>query len=178
MAIMGCVGMLSAGMLGGPGIGYKQDYFASNQLQDVAPATFQRVKAPNENAFLFFPPITGIDGSAAAMLGDNGEAIENERSIAGDDWDGKTFDELRKQFDWWQVNKEFAAEDASPVAEANLYGSRMALRVTALIPLTMAVLYLILLVGFKKTPNGHTESTSSDEKLGSDTADKSPTAAS
>ncbi|CAN0490217.1 unnamed protein product, partial [Hapterophycus canaliculatus] len=101
MAIMGCVGMLSAGMLGGPGIGYKQDYFASNQLQSVAPETFERVKAPNENAFLFFPPITGIDGSAAAMLGDTGGAIENERKIAGDNWDGETFDELRKQYDWW-----------------------------------------------------------------------------
>lgn len=163
MAIMGCVGMLSAGMLGGPGIGYKQDYFASNQLQDVAPATFQRVKAPNENAFLFFPPITGIDGSAAAMLGDTGGAIENERQIAGENWEGETFDELRKQYDWWQSNKEFAAEDAGPVAEANLFGSRMALRVTALVPLTMAFLYLILLVGFKKTVVHHDESTPSEE---------------
>lgn len=153
MAIMGCVGMLSAGALGGPGIGYKQDYFASNQLQDVAPSTFQRVKAPNENQFLFFPPITGIDGSISAMLGDEGEGIENEREIAGEDWEGQKFDELRKQYDWWQLNKEFAVADAPPVAAATLYGSRWALRVTALVPIAMAFLYLILIVGFKKTPN-------------------------
>lgn len=166
MAIMGCVGMLSAGMLGGPGIGYKQDYFASNQLQNVAPETFERVKAPNENAFLFFPPITGIDGSAAAMLGDTGGAIENERKIAGENWDGETFEELRKQYDWWQSNKEFAAEDAAPVAEATLFGSRMALRVTALVPLAMAFLYLILLFGFKKTVISHSESEPSNEETG------------
>ncbi|WP_404310594.1 MFS transporter [Neorhodopirellula lusitana] len=157
MAIMGCVGMLSAGALGGPGIGYKQDYFASGQLQEQSPETFERVKAPNENAFLFFPPITGIDGSAAAMLGDNGAAIENEREIAGEAWEGEKFDELRKQYDWWQANKEFAAVDAAPVAEANLLGSRMALRVTALVPLTMAVLYFILLFGFKRTVVAHEE---------------------
>src|SRR5690606_8101150 len=32
MGTMGGVGMLSAGLLGGPGIGFKQDYFASQTL--------------------------------------------------------------------------------------------------------------------------------------------------
>ncbi len=149
MAIMGAVGMLSAGLLGGPGIGYKQDYFASNQLQEVAPSTFQRVRAPNENRFLMFPPITGIDGAKGAMLGDGGEAIQSDHDIAGDAWSDEKYDELRKQYDWWQANKSYSTEDAEPVAEATLYGSRMALRVTALVPLTMAVLYLILIVAFK-----------------------------
>ncbi|MBB3208822.1 MFS family permease [Rhodopirellula rubra] len=166
MAVMGCVGMLSAGALGGPGIGYKQDYFASNQLQEVAPETFARVKAPNENQFLFFPPITGIDGAAAGMLGDNGEAIESEREIAGEAWATEKFDEPRKQYDWWQANKEFAEVDAEPVAGATLYGSRMALRVTALVPLTMALLYLILLVAFKKPKHIDEEIVEESEAIG------------
>jgi MFS family permease len=166
MAIMGCIGMLSAGALGGPGIGYKQDYFASNQLQAVAPETFDRVKAPNENKFLFFPAITGIDGSAAAMLGDSGAAIESEMTIAGDAWSSQKFDEPRKQYEWWQANKSFAQTDAAPVAEANLYGSRMALRVTALVPVTMAVLYFILLVAFKKPEHVEKEVVEENEAIG------------
>lgn len=150
MAIMGCVGMLSAGMLGGPGIGYKQDYYASQQLQEVAPETFERVKAPNENRFLVFPAITGIDGSKAAMLSDKGEAVMGEKEIAGEDWSSEKFSEQRKQLEWWETNSEFAEDDAAPVSDATLFGSRMALRVTALVPCTMAVLYAIMLLCFKR----------------------------
>ena len=37
---MGGIGMLSAGLLGGPGIGYNQDYMASRHLQETAPAVY------------------------------------------------------------------------------------------------------------------------------------------
>ncbi len=60
---IGGVGMLSAGLLGGPGIGYKQDYFASRDLKEKAPAVYEAYKAPNENKFLFFPAIVGLDGT-------------------------------------------------------------------------------------------------------------------
>jgi len=99
------------------------------------------VKAPNENSFLFFPPITGIDGSKAGMLADNGATVTTEVIIAGEG--------LREQYEWWQANKDFAATDAGPVQAATLNGSRMAIRATALVPVVMAVLYLILLLAFK-----------------------------
>jgi MFS family permease len=156
MALMGFVGMTSAGLLGGPGIGYKQDYFASQYIQENAPASFERVKAPNENKFLMFPPITGIDGAKAGMLSDNGEAITSDVEIAGDRLNEEEFKGLREQYDWWTKNKEFATVDAEPVGEATLYGSRMAIRATALVPATMAVLYLILMLGFKAPKEGHT----------------------
>jgi hypothetical protein len=156
MALMGFVGMTSAGLLGGPGIGYKQDYFASAYIQDNAPESFDRVKAPNENKFLWFPAITGIDGAKAGMLADNGAAITAEVEIAGDQIEEPEFKGLREQFDWWNANKEFAETDAGPVEEATLQGSRMAIRVTALVPAAMAVLYLILLLGFKAPKQGHT----------------------
>ncbi|WP_146394218.1 MFS transporter [Allorhodopirellula solitaria] len=166
MALMGGIGMLSAGALGGPGIGYKQDYAASHELQSAAPETYERVKAPNENQFLFFPPITGIDGAAAAMLADGGEAIESEREIAGDDWTSPKFEEPRKQYEWWQENKEFAEVDAPPVKAANLYGSRWALRVTTLVPLTMAVCYIILLTCFRKPDHVEEEVVEENEAIG------------
>lgn len=157
MALMGFVGMTSAGLLGGPGIGYKQDYFASAYIQENAPESFERVKAPNENQFLFFPSITGIDGAKAGMLADKGKSITSEVKIAGDQIEQPQFTALREQSDWWNANKEFATTDAEPVSEATIYGSRMAIRVTALVPAAMAVLYLILLVGFKAPKEGHTD---------------------
>lgn len=149
MALMGFAGMTSAGLLGTTGIGYKQDYFASKYIQEHSPETFARVKAPNENSFLFFPKITGIDGSKAGMISDNGAAVTKDVEIAGNNIDSENFKGLREQYQWWETNKQFAAEDAGPIAEATLYGSRMAIRVTALVPVTMAILYLILIVGFK-----------------------------
>ena len=149
MALMGFAGMTSAGLLGGPGIGYKQDYFASKYIEENSPQTYERVKAPNQNNFLFFPSITGIDGAKAGMIEDNGEAITKEVAIAGDEINDNAFAALKEQSDWWESNKEFAAEDKAPVEAATLYGSRMALRVTALVPASMAVLYLLLILGFK-----------------------------
>src|SRR5205085_1145892 len=42
MGTGGGIGMLSAGLLGGPGIGYKQDYFASQELRQSSEDTFNR----------------------------------------------------------------------------------------------------------------------------------------
>ena len=65
---IGGVGMLSAGLLGGPGIGYKQDYFASNDLKQKAPAVYDEYKSPSKNRFLFFPEIQGLDGTKVAAV--------------------------------------------------------------------------------------------------------------
>ncbi|MGB7329377.1 MAG: MFS transporter [Rubripirellula sp.] len=154
MALMGFAGMTSAGLLGGPGIGYKQDYYASQYIQEKNPETYARVKAPNENKFLVFPAITGIDGAKAGMLEDNGKKVLSDVAIAGDAIDSEAFTGLKQQADWWEANKDFAAIDAAPVEAATLHGSRMALRMTALVPATMAVLYLILLLAFKAPKDG------------------------
>jgi len=68
MGMIGGVGMLSAGLLGGPGIGYKQDKFAAQHLQQEAPEVYTEFKASKDNRFLFFPPVTGLDGAKAGKL--------------------------------------------------------------------------------------------------------------
>jgi MFS family permease len=96
LGMMGGVGMLSAGLLGGPGIGYKQDYFASNYLKDTKPETYARYKSDEVNAFLFFPKVSGLDGSKVAVLNDNGEQLQKDmdvlakqgESLTRDDWKG------------------------------------------------------------------------------------------
>ncbi len=158
MALMGFAGMTSAGLLGGPGIGYKQDYYASQYIQEKNPETFERVKAPNENKFLIFPSITGIDGSKAGMLEDDGAKVLSDVAIAGEAINSEDFKGLKEQADWWEANKQFAATDAEPVKAATLHGSRMALRMTALVPAAMAILYLILILLFKAPKQeGHPE---------------------
>ena len=51
---------------------------------------------------------------------------------------------------WWKSYGEpKKAEDTAPVAAAGLFGGRMALQLTAAVPATMAVLYLLLILYFK-----------------------------
>jgi len=65
---IGGVGMLSAGLLGGPGIGYKQDYFASKELKTQDAALYDEYKSETKNAFLFFPEIQGLDGAKVGVI--------------------------------------------------------------------------------------------------------------
>lgn len=151
MSILGFAGMTSAGLLGGPGIGYKQDRFASEALQEEAPETFERVKADAPNGFLFFKEVTGLNGQKVAAVTDYEKAIGKDKEIAqkNDTWDSEKFTKLRELDAWWQENKEFKEVDADPVAEAGLTGSRSAIKVTALIPLTMAGCFLLMILGFR-----------------------------
>src|SRR4029077_21063011 len=52
MSIMGGIGMMSAGLLGGPGLGYPQDRFATQNLTAPAPAVFEEYKAAAPSKFL------------------------------------------------------------------------------------------------------------------------------
>jgi hypothetical protein len=113
MGAMGGIGMASAGVLGGPGIGYTQDVNITAKLRELNPAVYQQVKSDEVNRFLFFPPVEGLDGSKVA-------ALSAESSAAGDD-----------------------------IIQATSYGRQRALKITAGIPATMAVGYLILLVYFR-----------------------------
>ena len=157
MAMLGAAGMLSAGGLGGPGIGYKQDYFASQKLQDESEATFDRYQADQPNAFLMFPEITGLNGSKVKVLTDRGQELEQDIALLGERLQGEDYQSTRTLQQWWQENKQFAEDDAQPVNEAVLHGSRQALRYTALIPVTMAVFYLVLLVTVGKPTAAETQ---------------------
>jgi hypothetical protein len=122
MGMMGGVGMLSAGLLGGPGIGYKQDYFASQELKQQAPETYTRYVSPDEKSFLFFPAIAGLDGK---KVGDLKNKIQEKTPLSATE-----------------------EKDKDPVLNADIYGGRMALKWTAAVPAMMAVGYLILVVYF------------------------------
>jgi MFS family permease len=63
MSIMGGIGMMSAGLLGGPGLGYAKDRFTAEHLQATAPAVYEQYKAPTPSRFLFLEEVHGLDGT-------------------------------------------------------------------------------------------------------------------
>jgi MFS family permease len=63
MSIMGGIGMMSAGLLGGPGLGYAKDRFTTEHLEQTNPALYAEYKAPTSSKFLFLKPVTGLDGT-------------------------------------------------------------------------------------------------------------------
>jgi len=157
MGAIGGVGMLSAGFLGGPGIGYKQDRFASEDLQEKAPETYTRYVAEKESSFLFFKSVKGLDGSKVAVLEDDGknlaadiEKIENRGDKLSD---VQATDHLNT---WWQKAEATKGVDKGPVKNAKIYGGRMALKWTALVPTIMLVGYLLLVFYFKSR-GGYTQ---------------------
>jgi len=150
LGTIGGVGMLSAGLLGGPGIGYKQDFFATQKLEATDPPAYERYKSSDTNRFLFFPPIAGLDGSKVAALNENGENIKND--IAALERSGRQLADdknLEKLNAWWQTAQVFAAQDKGPVNNAVLFGGRQALIYTAAVPAVMAIGYLILILYFR-----------------------------
>jgi hypothetical protein len=143
MGLSGGIGMLSAGFLGGPGIGYTQDYHAREQLVQVDKAAYDRVKADNENKFLVFPSIKGLNSAKADVIGDKGAQLSDDLKKKPDD---KSLQELNT---WYAtVEQPHVEGDQKPVNDAVIYGGRKALQVTSLVPVTMAVCYLLLVVYF------------------------------
>jgi MFS family permease len=153
---MGGAGMLSAGLLGGPAIGFQQDYFASTELkQPATEATYDRYKAEEPNTFLFAFHVQGLDGAKMGVL-DLASTPPTDDDYAFNQGELKRRLEqdagLRK---WWQgpvstgkPAEDFKVEDKPPIDKATLYGGQMALGWTAVVPATMAVLYLALIIYF------------------------------
>ena len=142
--------MLSAGLLGGPGIGFEQDHYASENLKGRDPAVFERYKAPEENQFLGFRTV-GLDGSKVGVLEDNGQEAERALKVLQSE-KSATPDAVatqQKLVDWWHSVKGTSEKDKELVTAAVLHGSRMALKLTSLVPATMAAIYLLMILYFK-----------------------------
>lgn len=143
MGTVGGVGMLSAGLLGGPGIGYKQDYYASAKLQEIdaehGTKIYDEFKAKDPNAFLTFPPIAGLDGKKVSDLEDRVSLFEEKVKKKETISDAERVSE-REQKEWDEA-----------VKPARIYGGQMALKWTAVVPAAMAVGYLLLILYFRLT---------------------------
>ena len=66
ISIMGGIGMMSAGLIGSPGLGYAKDRFATEALNQSNPAALQQYKAEKSSKFLFFSEAPALDGTKLA----------------------------------------------------------------------------------------------------------------
>lgn len=136
ISIMGGIGMLSAGIIGGPGLGYCKDRFAGETLKSTDAALFEAYKAPAPSKFLGIESTaaTGLDGKKVGDIGAKLGAARDEASKAGTD-----------------VTKavEKLSDAERKVHEASITGDRKTLKFDSFIPATMAVIYLLMLLYFK-----------------------------
>jgi hypothetical protein len=147
MGLSGGIGMLSAGFLGGPGIGYTQDYHASSYLQTVDKgayaSTYDRVKADRPDKFLLFRSIEGLNGQKVDVIGDKAKQLRDDLAKKPNDKD------LQALMTWYStMEAPHVDADQTPVNDATIFGGRTALQITALVPTAMAISYLLLVLYF------------------------------
>jgi MFS family permease len=146
IGMVGGVGMLSAGLLGGPAIGFKQDFHASSNLQSVSKETYDRYKADAENSFFGFKTV-GLNGAKVAVLDDGGKELTRAGELIAKE--GKKDENHAKLASWWDGAKASAEKDKKPVDDAGIHGGKTALKLTAYVPAIMAVIFLLLILFFK-----------------------------
>jgi hypothetical protein len=146
----GGVGMLSAGLLGGPGIGFFQDQNASDSLKGQSEAVYSRYKADNENTFFSLKTV-GLNGQKVGVLEDEGkEAQRALELLKSQSASPDSIAAQEKLVEWWNGAKATAATDKEMVKKAGLEGGKKALRITAAVPATMFLCYGLLNLYYKR----------------------------
>lgn len=135
MSLMGGIGMMSAGMIGFPGLGYAKDRFTTDELQKTNPAVYAQAKVPEAKGWLFFEKVNAIDGK---RLGDAQASLAAVRTELAE---GGVHDPQAAQ-------AKLGAEDKA-ILDASIAGDRKTLRADSFIPAAMAVIYLMILLYFK-----------------------------
>jgi MFS family permease len=177
LGISGGVGMMAAGLLGGPGIGYKQDYFAVQNLLEHSPATYERYKSPDPSGFPLVtnlaphlaPKVAGLDNAKlkvfddyVAVLAAREEGRTDEKTTLESDLEtlrrekeagrpvGAELErELTALYEWWQrEGQPNFEEDRAPLKEARFDGGKKALLYTAVVPAILAIGFMLLIVYF------------------------------
>ena len=88
ISIMGGVGMLSAGLIGGPGLGFGKDKYAAEALQASSPAVYAEVKAGAPSKVLGVFEAVPIDGKKLAEAKEAKEKTVAHKAIIAADQAG------------------------------------------------------------------------------------------
>lgn len=181
LGLSGGTGMLAAGLLGSPGIGYKQDYLAVEKIKAVSPATYERYKAPTASDFPLLtslapdqaPPVAGLDNAKLKVFDDYKGGVDDKggrkpdakpttlesdlETIAKDEKEGKPVEPKLKENltalkAWWdKEGRPNFVADREPLEAARRYGAKTALMYTAAVPAALAVGFLLLILYFAAT---------------------------
>lgn len=134
ISFMGGIGMMSAGLVGAPGLGYFKDKYAGEALQRADEQLFDKYKADKPTKFLMLPEETGLDGKKLAPYQEKLTAARNEVANTRGGDPRKALERL--------------TEEERTVHAATIEGDRKTLRADSAIPAAMAVIYLGLLIYF------------------------------
>ncbi len=91
MSLMGGVGMMSAGLIGSPGLGYFKDRLAAESLQETSPALYEEFKSDGDpSKFLAFDEVQPINPQTleAAKALDAGDRTADQQIIIDADIEG------------------------------------------------------------------------------------------
>ncbi len=90
MSIMGGIGMLSAGLIGGPGLGYCKDRFAGEELNKADSALYAEYKAATPSTFLNLKATEafGLDGTKLAAAKEAKEKTPQQKLVVESDQKG------------------------------------------------------------------------------------------
>ncbi|MCW0220685.1 MAG: hypothetical protein OJI67_20325, partial [Prosthecobacter sp.] len=132
ISIMGGIGMMSAGLIGSPGLGYAKDRFAAESVPAESASVLIGTK---ESKWLIFESVKTLDGE---KLGAAKASLKSavEETLAGGIDDPKAA--LAK-----------LPEEQQKVIHADVAGARKTLKADSFIPASMAVAFLLLLFYFK-----------------------------
>jgi len=86
ISIMGGIGMLSAGIIGGPGLGYMKDRFAGEDLKSKNPALYETYKAAAPSKFLNIEATAafGLDGKKLAEAKESNSTADQKQVVKSD----------------------------------------------------------------------------------------------
>jgi MFS family permease len=90
MSIMGGIGMLSAGLIGGPGLGYCKDRFAGEELKAQNEALYAEYKAAEPSKFLNIESTAafGLDGTKLGEAKEAEEKTGDQKTVVAADQAG------------------------------------------------------------------------------------------
>jgi len=131
MSIMGGIGMMSAGLLGSPGLGYAKDRFAAESVPAEAKAALIGTK---ESKWLIFSSVKTIDGDKLAAAKKH---LDDARA------------ELAKEKNEDpQAALAMLNDEERLLLASDINGNRKTLKADSFIPATMAAIYLVLFLFF------------------------------
>jgi hypothetical protein len=135
ISIMGGIGMMSGGMIGGPGLGYAKDRFASAHLESTHPAVYAEYKVAKPSGWLLFRDVAALDGRKLGEVQTKLATAREKLAEAGIHDPQLALERLTPAERW--------------VHAASIQGDRQTLTADAVIPGLMALVFLSLLIYFR-----------------------------
>jgi MFS family permease len=134
ISIMGGIGMMSAGLVGLPGLGYAKDRFAGEALAEQDPALYAAWQSEQSSTLLGVGAVHGLD---AKKTGEIDKVLGTARNSAA-------------HVDHPETAVHALNPEQAKVHAAMIEGDRRTLRIDAWIPAIMAVIYGGVLLALKR----------------------------